>query len=292
MGPEQRIASGDYPAWRAGADLLRYPDRLGELEARLVASHDAARAQADHLRVRGQKVGAKEDRDALAVRYAGDAAALDPRADGMRRVMGLVWRTRAVLLLRAHVAVTARARPRLESLPEGDIPVAELPAAAEAYERAAACVRDFVVSIEGRLADLSVAVPRPPAQAEIGDDDRRLVDDELRRARETYTDLQNRMDRLADTLSYLADRCLTREVVEAARVGVDGAPGTADLVDEVAEALRPLEGLTELGDPQLADSAMDTLAADTSQEEAAAEVARAAADAELEVARLLEQFPG
>lgn len=290
--PEQRIASGEYPAWRAGEDLMRYPDRLAELERRLVESHDAARAQAQHLRARGERVGAKDDRDALAERYAGDAAALDRRADGMQRVMGLVWRTRAVLLLRAHVAVTARARPRLEALPEGDIPVDELPAAAEAYEQAATAVRDFVVSVESRLADLSVAVPRAPHQAELGDEDRQIVDDELASARTTYTDLQNRMDRLADTLSYLADRCLTREVVEAARVGVDGAPGTADLVDEVGDALRALEGLTELGDQQLADSAMDNLAEDISQLEQAGLEARAEADAALEVARLLEQFPG
>ena len=291
LGADKRIASGGYPAWRAGEDLLRYPDRLGQLEARLVSSHGAAVDQATHLRVRGEKVAAKDDRGELAERYASDASALVTRGESMRRVTGLVWRTRAVLLVRAHVAITARARPQLEGMPEGDIPVDRLPAAAETYEEAAANVRGFVVHVESRLADLSVTVPAPPSVAELTDEDRELVRDEKARAKATYTDLQNRMDRLADTLSYLADRCRTRQVVEAARVGVDGAPGTADLMDEVGDALRALEGLTELGDQQLADTAMDNLAEDISQLEQAGLEAQAEADAALEVTRLLDQFP-
>ncbi|MEC8425671.1 MAG: hypothetical protein VX000_17920 [Myxococcota bacterium] len=286
-----RVSARHYPAWRAGEDLLRYPDRLAQLEARLVTSHGAAVDQADHLRSRGEKVASKEGRGELAERYASDAAALLARTASMRRVTGLVWRTRAVLLIRAHVAITARARPRLEHMPAGDIPVAQLDGAAATYESAASDVRGFVVHVEGRLADLSVTIPGAPPVAELTAEDRELVRDEKERARATYIDLQNRMDRLADTLAYLADRCRTRQVVEAARVGVDGAPGTADLMDEVGEALRALEGLTELGDQQLADTAMDNLAEDISQLEQAGLEAQAEADAALEVNRLLDQFP-
>jgi len=289
---EQRvIAEGGYPAWRAGEDLLSYPDRLAELEARLVSSHEAAVEQASHLRNRGERVAAKDDRGELVERYAADAAALTSRAESMRRVMGLVWRTRAVLLVRAHVAITARARPRFEAMPDGEVPLDGLPAAAEAYEAAAESVRAFVVHVEARVADLSVSVPAPPRDARLTDEDHGLIEDEKARARATYTDLQNRMDRLADTLSYLADRCRTRQVVESARVGVEGTPGTADLMDEVGDALRALEGLTELGDQQLADSAMDNLAEDISQLEQAGLEAQAEADAALEVNRLLDQFP-
>jgi hypothetical protein len=289
---EHLIATGDYPAWREGHDLLRYPERLGDLEDRLADSYTAATIQATHLRSRGQSVGVKDDRAELVERYEFDAASLDTRALSMQRVLALVWRTRAVLLLRAHVAITARARPALSGLPEGDIPVDGLPAAAETYDAAAASVRDFVMHVEARAADLNHMVPSPPVMAELSSEDRPLVDGELARARATYVDLQNQMDRLADTLSYLADRCHTRKVVEAARVGVSGAPGTAALMDDVGEALRALEGLAELGDQQLADNAMDNLAEDISQLEQAGLEARAEADAALEVSRLLEQFGG
>ena len=79
-------------------------------------------------------------------------------------------------------------------------------------------------------------------------------------------------------------------MVEAAQVGVDGAPGTADLMDEVGEALRALGSLTELGDQQLADTAMDNLAEDITAR-TSENKARAEADAALEVNRLLDQFP-
>ena len=285
------IATSDDPAWRAGEDLLSYPDRLAQLEARLVDSHAAAAEQAEHLRSRGERVAAKDDRSELVERYTADAAALATRSESMRRVMALVWRTRAVLLVRAHVAITARARPRLEGLPAGEVQLDDLPAAAETYERAAEGVREFVAHVETRTADLSVTVPGAPRFAELAEEDHRMIDEEKQRARATYADLGNRMDRLADTLSYLADRCRTRQVVEAARVGVEGAPGTADLMDDVGDALRALEGLAEIGDQQLADSAMDNLAEDISQLEQAGLEAQAEADAALEVGRLLDQFP-
>ena len=152
-------------------------------------------------------------------------------------------------------------------------------------------MREFVAHVETRTADLSVTVPGAPRFAELAEEDHRMIDEEKQRARATYADLGNRMDRLADTLSYLADRCRTRQVVEAARVGVEGAPGTADLMDDVGDALRALEGLAEIGDQQLADSAMDNLAEDISQLEQAGLEAQAEADAALEVGRLLDQFP-
>jgi hypothetical protein len=90
--------------------------------------------QADHLRVRRDKVAQKEDRAEIAERYDRDALMLSARVDNMRRVMALVWRTRGILLLRAHVAVTARRRPGLEDLPAGEIRSADLARAAEAVE--------------------------------------------------------------------------------------------------------------------------------------------------------------
>ena len=84
------IATSDDPAWRAGEDLLSYPDRLAQLEARLVDSHAAAAEQAEHLRSRGERVAAKDDRSELVERYTADAAALATRSESMRRVMALV----------------------------------------------------------------------------------------------------------------------------------------------------------------------------------------------------------
>ena len=146
--------------------------------------------------------------------------------------------------------------------------------------------------IDARQADLHLAVPMVPELASAEDEDRTAVEAELARARETYHQLASKLDRLADTLSYLGDRCRTRLVVEGAPTQVEAEPGTEQLVDEVNTALTALNDLAELGDRQLADSAMDNLAEGISQLEQTGLEAKAEADAVLEVARLLEQFPG
>ncbi len=273
-------------------DLYAVPKRLGGLENQLASSLVEARSQADHLRVRKERVAAKEDRSELVARYEEDALLLDRRAENMVRVLALVWRTRAVLLLRAHVAETARARPALVGLPDDDAPppVGELAKFAERYEAAAADVRSFVVAIEGRLADLAMCVPKPPRAAQMGPEDLDAVDQEMDRARRTYVELQNRMDRLADTLGYLADRCHTRQVVVGAEVSLDAGAGTGALLDEVSGALAELSDLSRVGDRALADTALDNLEEDISQLEQAGLDARAAAEAELEIERLLDTF--
>ncbi len=279
-------------AWRSGQDLLGYPQRLAALEGRLQQSHADALDQAAHLRSRAERLSSKDEGSDLVVRYGADAAMLETRAASMRRVMGLVWRSRAILVLRAHVAITARARPDLDGLPGADVPEAQLQRAAGRYEDAAERVRAYVIHVESRLADLAVAVPPPPSEAELDGDDRAAVRAEQARARETYIALQNRMDRLADTLSYLADRCLTRQVVQRTNQGVDGLAGSEGILEEVSEALAALGDLAELGDRQLADTAMDNLAEDISQLEQAGLDVQAEAEASLEIERLLEQFPG
>jgi len=293
-----RRASGGAPArrvrgaaWREGHDLLRYPERLGLLEGRLQTSHAEALDQAAHLRGRGDRVAQKDPSSELVQRYGADAGMLEQRAESMRRVMGLVWRTRAVLGLRAHVAITARGRPDLDQLPDGEVPASQLQGAARTYEAAAEAVRAYVIDVEARLADLAVAVPAPPRQADVAPGDLQAVEAEQARARETYVDLQNRMDQLADTLSYLADRCLTRQVVHHTSQGVEALTGSEGLVDEVSDALRALGELAEIGDRQLADTAMDNLAEDITQLEQAGLDAQAEADATLEIERLLQQFP-
>lgn len=288
---QKQIALGGYPVWKAGDDLLRYPTRLAELERKLQESLAAVEEQVEHLRSRRDRIAAKDDRSELMGRYDVDAAMLQRRTERMRRVMALVWRTRSVLLLRAHVAITARARPVLERLPEGDIPHNKLGQAAASYEDAALRVRRFVIEVEGRMADLNVCLPSPPLIADVSEPDRAQVAEEMGRARHTYTDLENRMDRLADTLSYLSDRCRTRQVVEGSPVSLEAEPGTEGLVDDLNNALGALNDLAELGDKALADTAMDNLAEDISQLERAGLEAQAEADAALEVERLLEQFP-
>ena len=291
---ELRIADGGYPGWRQGEDLLRYPERLATMERTLQTSLAELEGQRAHLLDRRDKVAAKEDRVALASRYDEDAALLARRIDRVRRVLALVWRTRTVLLLRAHVAITARARPHVEALPEGEIPAARLEAAARAYEEASERVRAFVASIGGREVDLSLQVSRPPSEAVVEPDDERAVSEELASARGTYADLGRRMDGLADTLAYLADRCRTRRVVEGASLGLDAEPGGGQLIEELNGALGALHDLAELGDQALADSALDSLTENIetlSRIEKAGLDAKAEADAAIEVGKLLSQFP-
>ena len=286
-GPSARRPSG----FAEGKDLLRYPARLGDLESRLSAALSEAESQATHLRLRGERVASKDPTSELVGRYLHDAGLLEERAQSMRRVLALVWRTRALLSIRAHVAITARARPDLSSLPGAALGSGQLAQAADAYEASADRVRSFVSAVEGRLADLRFAVPSPPAEAAVGEEDHRVVEEERARAERTYSSLQTQMDQLADTLGYLADRCLTRQVVEHSNHGVDGLEGSEGLFEEVAQALKGLGDLAQLTDETLADSAMDNLVEDISQLEQAGLDAQAEADAALEVEKLLEQFP-
>ncbi|RME25879.1 MAG: hypothetical protein D6798_07915, partial [Deltaproteobacteria bacterium] len=277
-------------AFFRGDDLLGYPRRLGMLQQRLVEQHGETLRQADRLDARRAVLAERPDRVELARRYAEDAALLRRRADRMARVLGLVWKTRALLVLRAHVAITARRRPRLSALPEGEIPVEGLAAAAAEYDAASLAVRAFVDELDSRANDLDQGIPRIPDAAVVTDEIRAAVEAERVHAAETYASMRARMDELADTLAYLAERCRTRQVVEGGQVGVDAGEGSEVLVDELNDALAALADLAVVGDRRLADAALDNLTEDIGQLEQAGLDAQAETDAVLEVQRLLEQF--
>ncbi len=277
--------------WTAGEDLLRYPRRLSELEQQLSESHREAGLQADHLADRLSSMQEKEGRENLAARYREDLSLLQRRIQSMRRVLGLVWRTRAILELRAHLAITARRRPSLDNLPEDDIPAEELEQVAEDYDSAARQVQRFVEDIRARSDELPIAIPGAPAAAEVTDTLRGEVEAEKQRVIAAYRQLQERMDHLGDTLAYLSDRCRTRRVFEGSTAGLTGADaGGEALINEVEAALSELNDLAEVGELHLADSTLDALAEGISQLEQAGLEVQAEADAAIEVARLLEQF--
>jgi len=283
---------GTKTPWRDGEDLLRYPRRLEDLENRLAHSHRDAQLQLTHLDERIDSLREKGGRDEIAVRYEEDVTLLDRRAKSMRRVLGLVWRTRAILQLRAHLAITARRRPDLGDLPGADVPVEHLNRAVADYQRAAQLVRRFVDDIGSRKADMAETIPSPPVEADVTDALQSEIDAESHRIGRTYHELQERMDHLADTLDYLADRCRTRRVFEGSTTDmVAEAAGGEALMEQVNLALGELSELAGVGELHLADSTLDALAEDISQLEKAGLEAQAEADAAMEIAKLLEQFP-
>jgi len=286
----RRVIARDDAFFR-GDDLLRYPRRLGELQQRLADQHGDALQQAARVDAHHADLADRPDRTELARRYADDAALLRRRADRMARVLGLLWKTRSLLVLRAHVAITARRRPQLSGLPEGELPVERLAAAAAEYDAASQAVRAFVDELDSRRNDLDEVLPRVPDVAELSDEIRAAVDEERTHAVATYAAMRARMDELADTLAYLAERCRTRQVVEGGPAAVDAGPGSEALVDELNDALGALADLAVVGDQRLADSALDNLTEDIGQLEQAGLDAQAETDAVLEVQRLLEQFP-
>ena len=278
--------------WTEGDDLLRYPRRLSELEQQLSGSFEEVERQSDHLHGRLSALEGKDGRKEITERYKQDLTLLGQRGRSMRRVLGLVWRTRAILELRAHLAISARQRPKLDDMPGVDVDIRDIDEAVEAYEDAARSVRRFVTTIEDRANELPLAVPGPPSKAEVTDALRKEVYDEQVRIEETYTGLRERMDHLADTLVYLADRCRTRRVVEGSPASLDAREGGGEaLIDEVNLALSDLNDLAAAGEIRMADSTLDALAEDISQLERAGLEAQAEADAAMEVARLLEHFP-
>lgn len=288
---EPEIEEEEDPPWEAGEDLLRYPRRLSELEQQLSESHREAELQGDHLAERLSSMEEKSGRENLATRYREDLALLHRRIQSMRRVLGLVWRTRAILEMRAHLAITARRRPNLDALPEDEVPADKLEQVAEDYDAAARDVRRFVEDITSRSGELPLAIPSAPISAEITEVLRSEVDDEKGRVLSAYQQLGERMDHLGDTLAYLSDRCRTRRVFEGSAAGLTGADaGGEALINEVESALAELNDLAEVGELHLADSTLDALAEGISQLEQAGLEVQAEADAAMEVARLLEQF--
>lgn len=280
-------------AWFRGDDLLRHPRRLAELQARLLEQHQAAQSQAAHLAERREELAGRPDREDLARRYTEDEGLLQRRAERMGRVLGVVWKARALLGLRAHVAVTARRRPVLTGLPEGDVAKDALPAAARAYDQASDAVRAFVNELDSRANDLDEVISEPPPEAQITESIRMTVEGERMHTLQTYAAMRDRMDELADTLGYLADRCRTRAVVEGGprELGnVEAGLGSEGLIEELNRALGGMADLADMGDRRLADAAMDKLAEEISQLEKAGLDAQAEADAVLEVQRLIEGF--
>jgi hypothetical protein len=273
-----------------GADLLAYPRRLGELEDRLVDRHRAVQAQLQLLAARRDGVRAKGGRDDLTKKYEADVTLLDRRAESMRRVMGLVWKTRAVLLMRVHLAITARRRPTLGRLPEPTERKGGLPQATAAYHSAAAAVLFYRDAIVERAAAFEAAVPGPPVSAEVDDALRDAVEGERTTIRAAYAALAERMDHLADNLTFVGDHFATLAVVdtEPEDLAVDGGP--SHLLEEVAAAVRGLDDLAGKVDPAVVDNAVSNLAEEISHLEEAGLEAEAEAAAHLEVERLLGQF--
>ena len=287
----RRGASPSHATPRISSDgLLRYPRRLEELERQLVEGIDEGNLQVAHLEVRASEVAAKDGRGDLASRYTHDAELVKKRVASMRRVLGLVWKTRAVLSLRAHLAVTAQGRPALVGFPDPAHLDRDFDRSARAYDAAASDVRAFTRTVERRANELVAAIPAVPMGAEVPLLAEGEVDRELDAVRKLYADLQRQMDSLADTFAYLADSCRTRKVVTAGPQGIDVEPGGEALMEEVSKALAALRTMSEVGDQHLADAAVENLAEDIGQLEKVGLDAQAEAEAALEVERLLDQF--
>lgn len=275
-------------------DLYDCPRRLAALEQQLAERHRAVHQQAVLLRARQSELSQKGSRDELTRKYADDLALLERRAGGMRRVLGMVWKTRSILLARAHVAQTARRRPQLGRLPTQESLTGHraLRDGTATYHNAAAAVRAFLDTVDARSAEVARLAPPPPPEAEIDDEARAAVEAELAETRAVYGRLREDMDQLADNLTWLGDHYATLAVVEPGpdTAGLGAGPG--ELVREVEDALTELATLSRTVDPTTVDAVVESLAQDITRLEAAGLEAQAEADAELEIARLLRPPAG
>jgi hypothetical protein len=276
-------------------DLRAYPDRLLALEARLVDRHGAVQEQLRLLGERRAEVASKEDRADLVARYEEDIGHLDRRATSMRRVLALVWRTRAILALRVFYAVTGRLRPKLGTLPDGSRNMSreELVRARSAYLDAASSVRFYVDEVRERLRVLDEVVPVAPVSAEADASMREAVAAERGKVRGAHEALIARMDRLADNLTWLGDHAGTLHVVDdevALPAAGPHGESASHLLEEVDAAVTALNALAGAVDRHLADRALDELTDDVSRLELKGLEEQAAAEAEIEVARIVEGF--
>jgi len=274
-----------------GADLMRYPDQLALLERRLERSCLEAEDQVRHLKRQRDRVGAKGAGESLSARYDADAVQLESRQAQLQRVLGLVWRTRSILILRVRVARVARACPRmidLPEIPEGEANWDDVADSLRVFRRS---VRDSMSAIGIASSDLALSLPSVPSRAQLEGGEQERIREELDRARASLDLIGRRMEQLSDTVAYLADRCRTRGVVEAAPLEISTEGEAEGLLHDVRAALQELDGLSDLVDRRLAEDALDNLAAGVGQLEKEGLDAQAESDAAVEVDRLLEQFP-
>ncbi|MFT5585360.1 MAG: hypothetical protein ACI9VR_002949 [Cognaticolwellia sp.] len=283
--------TGRSDSWRQGEDLKRYPRRLAELERQLEEQHQAAELQHDHLGGKLEQLSAKEGREELVARYEQDLGLLVRRTEVTQRVLGTVWKTRAILHLRVHLAIAARQRPDLAHLPPPlDVESGDLEQAARAYTRACIEVRTFVETLDSLKGGVHEVVPPEPDVSEVQDSDRQAITQEVGAVEDTLASLRERMDSLADTLDYLGDRFRTQRVVESGSLSLSLGPEGEALLDEVTSALSQLDELSAVGDKGLADAAVDGLTEDIANLEQVGLDGLAEAEAQLEVQKLLAQF--
>ena len=286
-----RTGTSRSDSWRQGEDLKRYPRRLAELERQLEDQHLAAEVQTVHLKGKLEQLAAKEGREELLARYEQDLGLLERRIEVTQRVLGTVWKTRAILHLRVHLAIAARQRPDLAHLPPPlDVDSADLEQAAMSYTRACVEVRAFVETLDSLKEEVFEVVPQEPKVAEVRDVDRSAIHQEVAAVKETLGSLRERMDSLADTLDYLGDRFRTQRVVESGSLSLSLGPEGEALLDEVTSALTELDELSAVGDKGLADAAVDGLTQDIANLEQVGLDGLAEAEAHLEVQKLLAQF--
>ncbi len=275
-----------------GADLLAYPRKLEALERRLAERQRAVQDQMQLVGDRGAEMQAKGGRDELVGKYRQDLALLDARAASMRRVLGMVWKTRAVLLFRAHLAISARRRPDLGPMPDPQAPDLDLRSAQQAFHAAAAAVKFYLDVLKQRAEDLPSIRPELPLSAEADVEMHALVDVEQERTAAAYTALMDDMDRLCDNLTWLGDHFASKATLDGADAGPETAsPDSGPLLEAVDRALRDLSGLARSMDPVMADGAVEHLAEDIGRLEEAGLEADAEARAQLEVDRLLAPPP-
>ena len=148
-------------------------------------------------------------------------------ADTSGRVMGLVWRTRSILILRVRIANVARECPRMEDIPHLPDAEADWEAVAVRFLAFRRRVRQSIADVRTAESNIALSLPTVPGRATIEEGERKRVRAELDRALGTLDSIRGRLEKLSDTVGYLADRCRTREVVEAAPVEIS-AGGDAE----------------------------------------------------------------
>lgn len=272
-----------------GADLLAYPRKLEALEQRLGERHRAVQEQMQVLDARRTEMAQKPGREELVKKYREDVALLDARAASMRRVLGMVWKTRAILLFRAHLAISARRRPDLGKLPDPTATTLDLRAAQQSFHAAAAAVKFYLDAVRERALLLASVRPDPPLAAEVDAALVAVVDEEQARADQAYTHLAQEMDRLCDHLTWLGDHLGSRATLDGANAEPGIAPESGALLEEVDKALRELSSLARSMDPIVADQTVQNLADDIGKLEENGLEAEAEARAQLEVDRLLKE---
>ena len=221
-------------------------------------------------------------------RYQEDILSLNNRQASMRKLTGVVWRTRAIISYRRHFISTVRAQPKL-TLPQNPEDHGH---ASKNYRKAATEIRDYLVEIRRARQELTGPLPEKPSHTQVEES---LIQDVMRERDailESYDELIEKMDIFADRLVYLSDWSNTHNMSSIhAPDMLQLEEGVDQSLREVADALGDIHHIAAHAESLLDAPSLASVDEGIKRLERKSQDMKARLDAELELEEFIRAVP-